>query len=157
MAAGEFVSEWDFNVNPVPSNSITIGTPTITGNIVVNSATFSANSLRADGDGYFDLGFTFSTSGQNSGTERFTVGESITFLLTGNGLDAMDFLSMSSADSGVQNENGLLYTGAHVQGITVPGVSGTQSAWITTPVPAAAWLLGSGLLGLIAIRRRVKK
>jgi hypothetical protein len=25
------------------------------------------------------------------------------------------------------------------------------------PIPAAAWLLGSGLLGLIAIRRRVKK
>ena len=25
------------------------------------------------------------------------------------------------------------------------------------PIPAAAWLLGSGLLGLVAIRRRMKK
>jgi hypothetical protein len=32
-------------------------------------------------------------------------------------------------------------------------VSGTQ----VVPIPAAAWLLGSGLLGLVAIRRRMKK
>ena len=28
---------------------------------------------------------------------------------------------------------------------------------VPVPIPAAAWLLGSGLLGLVAIRRRVKK
>jgi len=28
---------------------------------------------------------------------------------------------------------------------------------VATPIPAAAWLLGSGLLGLVAIRRRMKK
>jgi hypothetical protein len=28
---------------------------------------------------------------------------------------------------------------------------------IATPIPAAAWLLGSGLIGLAALRRRVKK
>jgi hypothetical protein len=32
-------------------------------------------------------------------------------------------------------------------------VSGTQ----VVPIPAAAWLLGSGLLGLVGIRRRMKK
>jgi hypothetical protein len=26
-----------------------------------------------------------------------------------------------------------------------------------TPIPAAAWLLGSGLMGLVGVRRRVKK
>jgi hypothetical protein len=33
-------------------------------------------------------------------------------------------------------------------------VEGTPTA---VPIPAAAWLLGSGLLGLVAIRRRMKK
>jgi hypothetical protein len=28
---------------------------------------------------------------------------------------------------------------------------------VATPIPAAAWLLGSGLVGLVAIRRRMKK
>jgi hypothetical protein len=34
---------------------------------------------------------------------------------------------------------------------------GNSDGYVNVPVPAAAWLLGSGLLGLVAIRRRVKK
>jgi hypothetical protein len=29
--------------------------------------------------------------------------------------------------------------------------------WVTTPIPAAFWLLGSGLIGLVGLRRRFKK
>jgi hypothetical protein len=45
---------------------------------------------------------------------------------------------------------------AHVQGIPASG-GGTTSGAVTTPIPAAAWLLGSGLIGLMAIRRRFRK
>ena len=34
---------------------------------------------------------------------------------------------------------------------------GNSDGYVNVPVPAAAWLLGSGVLGLVAIRRRVKK
>jgi hypothetical protein len=37
------------------------------------------------------------------------------------------------------------------------GTSGWYGPNMATPIPAAAWLLGSGLIGLVAIRRRVKK
>ena len=36
-------------------------------------------------------------------------------------------------------------------------VVGYQDTWVPVPVPAAFWLLGSGLLGLVAIRRRFRK
>ena len=32
-----------------------------------------------------------------------------------------------------------------------------QDMLVVVPIPAAAWLLGSGLLGLVVIRRRIKK
>jgi hypothetical protein len=32
----------------------------------------------------------------------------------------------------------------------------TQSDYTATPIPAAAWLLGSGLMGLVGIRRKQK-
>jgi len=34
---------------------------------------------------------------------------------------------------------------------------GNSDGYVNVPVPAAAWLLGSGVLGLVVIRRRVKK
>jgi|MudIll2142460700_1097286.scaffolds.fasta_scaffold498592_1 hypothetical protein len=51
--------------------------------------------------------------------------------------------------------SGALRIGMHVQGISTTSDSFVNLAPI--PIPAAAWLLGSGLLGLVAIRRRVKK
>jgi hypothetical protein len=36
-------------------------------------------------------------------------------------------------------------------------IATTYSEAVATPIPAAAWLLGSGLIGLVAIRRRNKK
>ena len=45
---------------------------------------------------------------------------------------------------------------AHVQGIPLPG-GGETSGAITTPIPAAIYLLGSGLMGLVVLRRRMKR
>ena len=35
--------------------------------------------------------------------------------------------------------------------------AGLQDFIVPAPIPAAVWLLGSGLIGLVVIRRRMKK
>ena len=60
-----------------------------------------------------------------------------------------DFLAASADNNGAFNVAVLnLYT---LQG----GLA--QDVLVVTPIPAAVWLLGSGLLGLVGIRRRFKK
>ena len=64
---------------------------------------------------------------------------------------ALDYYKMSEAAIG----SGSLY-GVMVMNLWGPipgGVGNAQDMLIQTPVPAAVWLLGSGLLGLIGIRR----
>ena len=53
--------------------------------------------------------------------------------------------------------SGDLRIGLHVQGIPVASGTTSDSFVNLVPTPAAAWLLGSGLLGLVAIRRRKKQ
>ena len=49
--------------------------------------------------------------------------------------------------------NGSLRVAVHVQGFD----SGGSESFINTPIPAAAWLLGSGLVGLVGVRRWRKR
>jgi hypothetical protein len=41
--------------------------------------------------------------------------------------------------------------------LTYPEDGFAESNFVQTPVPAAIWLLGSGFLGLIGFRRKMKK
>jgi len=50
--------------------------------------------------------------------------------------------------------------GVNVGAAEITITNGTSWSWrpiSTVPIPAAAWLLGSGLIGLVAIRRRLRK
>ena len=65
-----------------------------------------------------------------------SVGPEKTYTVTGTGNDNLKFILANDTTGGV---------------IGVDNVSATP-----TPIPAAAWLLGSGLVGLVGVRRRMK-
>jgi hypothetical protein len=103
--------------------------------------TFGSGKMQGTGNESYDILLNF----ENPPAVRFngTI-DAVRFLLTGVNV--------------TDNFTGIMPVGiaAHVQGIPLPG-GGEASGAITTPIPAAAWLLGSGLVGLVALRRRMKK
>ena len=54
------------------------------------------------------------------------------------------------------NTSGLLPAAVHIY-VDNGGSDAAVTGFASVPIPAAAWLLGSGLIGLVAIRRRMKK
>jgi hypothetical protein len=78
------------------------------------------------------------------------------------------FNATSAADHNLQFNQYLTYGGAVYSDsfIGMPGADPVPAAFgnfganldvTPTPIPAAAWLLGSGLMGLAGIRRRKEK
>ena len=102
--------------------------------------------------GYYDINFTYL-----SATKAFTNGESQTYLITDSSgpISASDFTNYYSSTGG---GTGNWLAAVHVQN-TSSGGSG--SGWVgavnvnPVPIPGAVWLFGSGLAGLIGLRRKL--
>jgi hypothetical protein len=132
------MQDFSFNYN----NSLTVGPSNIT-NIDPSTWTISQDANAGGGFGKFDL--------QLSGS-----GSSRTELLT---------FTMSGVSGDTVNDYALGYTGtpssgeffaAHIAGFdTTNGVTSAQFGGSTpVPIPAAVWLFGSGLVGMIGVVRR---
>jgi len=158
LASGENLDpgkSFYFNINPAKDSILQNLSFTLMGNTNFSQqavVSTGVDSFKADGDGYYDINFTYTSS-----TKAFTTGESQTYKITTTSgtISASDFINYLSSTGG---GNGNWLAAAHVQN-TPAGASG--SAWVggtitPTPIPAAAWLLGSGLLGLVGIRRRMQ-
>ncbi len=157
LASGENIDAGKalyFNFNPSKDSILQDLSFNLTGDRNFNQqavVSTGADGFKADGDGYYDIIFSFTPS-----TMAFTTGESQTYKITtssGN-ISASDFTSYLSSHGG---GNGSWLAAAHVQNTTA---GGRGSAWVggtvtvaQTPLPAAAWLLGSGLLALAGIKR----
>jgi len=88
--------------------------------------------------------------------DRFGVGDSVSFVITGAGITASSFDVLSTPAGG----HGPFKTAAHAQGID-PNAS--QSGWIAPdggggpviPLPASAWM-GLALLGGMGVTRLIR-
>lgn len=134
-AEPQFITELLLNIKPFASDLNLIETsPTIVG------WEFDEDDIN-DASGKFDMQVDFETS--NSG-DRLNPGESVSFQVTGTGLDANDFNAFSK---GNLNVLGMV----HIQGINGEG-SGKVAA---VPEPASILAL-IGAFGILAARRRIK-
>jgi hypothetical protein len=108
-------------------------------------------------------GWTVASSKKQNGFGRFD------WVVSGSGgsrLDPLVFSILGIADdtpasyfdlSGAPASEGQVAFAAHVAGFVPPSGSGPTSAYFggstPVPLPAAAWLLGSGLIGLLGMAR----
>jgi len=143
-----------FNLDPLldPDSlffSRTGGTgPADTNTNIITPATATGNQLQADGDGIYDILFDFPPPpGQQAA--RFNAGENLVYEITGiPGLTADSFNFFATPAGGF----GPYLSVARFQDT---GPLQEDSDWVgAVPVPAAVWLFGSGLLGLVGIARR---
>jgi hypothetical protein len=139
-APTEFVTEWDFNLDPAldPTKlSFTLQS----GGPRAASISTGADAFKADGDGFFDIGFEFPTAPPSM---RFDNHDVVKYLITSTQtISAGSFDFLSKGGGGTPSG---LPTAAHAQGTG----GGEESGWITVPEPGT---LLCGLVGLLLAAR----
>ena len=140
------VTEMYFNLDPLldpTALSIVQGLGTVPSAVSIETG---VDAFQADGDGKYDIFINMPTGG-----DRLEAGEVVTFDITGiASLTANDFNFWAAPGGG----NGPFLSATKWQDT---GFDQQDSDWVgAVPVPAAVWLFGSGLLGLVGIARRKK-
>jgi hypothetical protein len=155
LTGGEFVTEWDFNLNPAlgdPYDDTFFDIYHLSG-VVPDSASWGEDAFKAGPDGWYDVEFIFAAAN----AFRFASGQTAVFLITGTNLTAGDFNYAS--DPGNSGVGGPFLSGAHVQGI---GNLAQDSGWVAPvgiPIsePITILLLGLGLVGVAGISMKLRK
>ena len=107
------------------------------------------DAFKPDGDGLYDILFDFPPP-PGADAAKFNAGEDLVYTIVGTGLTANSFNIWSEPGPG--NTAGPYLSVARFQ---QTGADQEGSDWVgAVPVPAAVWLFGSGLLGLVGIARR---
>ncbi len=135
-----------FGLNWTASNGTLV---TTAGNYALNTTTAAVTSAAPDTVGTADSSMHFTVgAGQVAGIIDFAWG-------TTTGIRVVNVWNVSACGSNT------CYTTAAVPGMENGPFPGYNAQFNLTaapvPVPAAAWLFGSGLLGLVGVARRKKK
>jgi hypothetical protein len=168
LVGSEFVSGWYFNFDPALDPTLLTFTAIDAADSTPDSVQTGVNAYKADGDGFYDILFAFPPPPGNDPV-KFTAGEQVVYdisYVAPISASSFDFFSSPGGGAGVYR------SAAHIQSIadpnycdgSTPDLSGAcGSGWIgdggeppsaAVPVPAAVWLFGSGLLGLVGVARR---
>jgi hypothetical protein len=154
LTGTEFISELDFNLNtslnPISLQFTNVGG---SGGFTLPVITTGVNFEKADGDGFFDIEFTF---GSTAGT-RFTADDYVTYQIGGiAGLTVADFAFLSAPANG--GGVGPYYAAAHIQ-----STSGGNSGWVApsgvtvVPEPTSGSLLAAAAALSFLFRRTLPK
>lgn len=152
LVSSENVKEWYFNLNPAlaPASLVFTYNAGLSTAAAATSITKGVDCCKADGDGKYDVKFSFTPS---TGLPMLNT---VVYDITGiASLTAASFNFLSLPAGG----HGPFLSAAHVQNTTGAGSGG--SGWVAgtvgavVPVPPAVWLYGSALALLAWVRRRV--
>jgi len=125
---------------------------------------FNVVGNNATGDVLSDINFGAPSSGAGLSLDAFVAVDDFisfggwTLDIISMDIDTQSITSLLLSGTGVLSGNGFEATVAEwtftSQSLTSFSVSATAEGIAVVPVPAAAWLFGSGLIGLVAVSRR---
>ena len=139
---GQFITGLWLNVNPFTSMTQDDRTPANKFDGLLGQGLDSQQNAGLN----FDLSQAFETSSSSGGANRLKKGESVSFKLSGSGLNATDFLSTATPTGGQRTD---VLAMIHLQGI--PGGGSVKLGAV--PEPATMIALGAGVCAILRRRR----
>jgi hypothetical protein len=157
----ENISEFDWNLDPALAadlGHLTFSNLIKTGSFNTPTISESANTFKADGDGYYDLQLSF-TTGENI-AKTFANGDTLQYTISGTGISASSFDFESFTNGG---DSGPFTAAAQIQ--NTAGASHGGSGWVAdstggniqptnVPEPSTMVMVGLGAIALASVRLR---